>query len=481
MKVNKSLLLISALIASTIVQPINFVHAGHAPLDELKIANQMEAPVEPQEPVQEKFLDIKLVKSESGVEAWLVEDHSLPIISMDIGFIGAGSINESLEKQGLARLASNTMDEGAGEYDSKSFQKLLSDKSISFRFSSGRDNFQASLKTLTKNKDLAFELLDVALNQPRFDEEPVERRKQANLSRIRSSIANPDWIASRILNDRIYGNDPYAQNSGGTLTTLQALTTEDLKSFVENQISRRGLKISVVGDITASELKERMDKIFGDMNAGLPKSPLPMVELDLGTNYIHEMDIPQSVITIVGEGIDRFDPDYQAAKVMNFILGGGGFGSRLMEEAREKRGLTYGIYSSLSNLDRANLFTVSTSTKNASVQEMLDIIKSEIQKMQEEGVTEAELANAKSYLIGSLPLSLTSTDKISGLMLSLQLSGREQDYLEVREKEIEALTSEDIQRAARRILSGNFSTFIVGNPSHLKNEYIHVVDIPNAE
>lgn len=430
---------------------------------------------------QKKFLDIQVVKSKSGVEAWLVEDHSLPIISLDMGFIGSGSVNDPMNKQGLSRLVSNTMDEGAGKYDSQAFQKRLSDKSISLYFSSGRDNFSVSLKTLSKNKDLAFELLDVALNEPRFDEEPVERMRQANLSRIKSSLSKPDWLAARLMNDRIYGSDVYGQNSGGSLTSMAAITIEDLKEFTKNQIGKNRVKLSVVGDITAKELSQRIDEVFADMPEVNPAHKTEDVALDLTKNYIHEMDIPQSSVIIVGQGIDRFDPDYQAAKVTNFILGGGGFGSRLTEEAREEKGLTYGIYSSLSSLDRVDLFTISTSTKNETVDEMLKVIEGQISSIIENGVSEEELNNAKSYLIGSLPLSLSSTDKISSLMLSLQLSGREIDYLEDREQKIKAVTVADIKRVAQRILSQPRSSFIVGRPDDMDGTFEYVTDIPNAE
>ncbi len=429
----------------------------------------------------DKVLDIKEITTDKGIKIWYVEDKSLPIISMSFGFKGAGAVNERADKQGLVQLLSNTMDEGAGKYNSQEFQKILADNSISLYFSSNRDDFTGNLKTLSKYRDKAFELLKLAINEPRFDEEAVSRMKQANIARIKSSLSNPEWIAARIMNDVAYNGHPYAQNSGGTIKTIENIKIDELKKYTKTYFGKNNLMIAVTGDIGEDELKTRIDDIFGDLDDVKISDKEKISIKSSGEIIFYEMDIGQSVIRIYQNGIDKNHPDYQAAKVMNHILGGGGFGSRLTEEVREKRGLTYGIYSGFISMDYADLFKISTSTKNESVNEAIAIIKTEINKISENGVSQKELDDARNYLLGSLPLSLSSTDRISALMLNLQLSGRTADYLDIRKKEIENLKIEDIKRAASEILNSNLMNIVIvgkGNDSLNINQKIE--NIPNV-
>ena len=431
----------------------------------------------------EPFLDIQKVKSEKGdIEAWLVEDHSLPVISLQFAFKGAGSIRDNLDKQGTAQLLSNTMDEGAGKLTSQEFQKQLSDHSISLTFSSSRDNFGGQLKTLSRHQDKAFELLSLALNKPRFDEEPVGRMRDANLSRIRRAMSQPDWIAARLFNDIIYEGHPYALNSGGTLSSLPKITAKDLKNFKQEWLTRDRLHIGVTGDITAKKLKEVIDQIFSDLPIATDKKLIADIEPKHDNKtYVYHKDIPQSIISIGMPTLDKNDPDYYTLQVMNFIFGSSGFGSRLMEEAREKRGLTYGIYSGLRLNDHANVMTISASTKNESAREILDIVGDEMLNMRNAPVTKTELEDAKSYLIGSLPLSLTSTDNIAGMLLGLQLDERPADYLDHYEEKIQAVSAKDIQSLAKRLLnSENTTTIIVGKPENIENTIARDT-LPNVE
>lgn len=433
-----------------------------------------------------KMLDIQTVTSKSGITAWLVEDHSIPVIALKFAFKNAGTKHDPADKQGLARMVSNTLDEGAGDLNSQAFQKELQNLAITLNFSAGRDNFGGQVKTLTKHKDRAFELLTMALTMPRFDEEPVSRMRAANQSRIRSSMTNPDWMAARLLNDKAFAGHPYAQNSGGTLSTLENITIEDLRAFPK-QFGRDNLIVGVTGDLTADELKTVLDDVFG----GLPQTaPVQRSTADIdlqnqGKVFVYKKDIPQTIIEIVQPGIGRTDPDYHTAQVMNFILGGSGFGSRLMEEIREKRGLTYGVYSSLQDLDHIDTLSVSTSTKNELVPEMMGLIKAEWDKMTEAPVTVEELNAAQQYLIGSVPLSFTSTDNIAGFLLSLQSDELPTDYLEQRQTAIENVTPEDIQTLAQKLLDQNkFLTVLVGQPEMQTDSSNHVVildALPNVE
>lgn len=426
------------------------------------------------------LLDIKKVESQSGLEAWLVEDHSIPVIALQFAFRDAGTKNDPIEKQGLARMASNTMDEGAGDLDSQAFQKALQNLSITLRFSANRDHFTGQVKTLTRNKDEAFHLLKLALTAPRFDEEPVGRMRVSNQSRIKSALMDPDWMAARILNDRAFEGHAYALNSGGTLTTLDNITPDDLKAF-HKRLGRGALVVSAAGDITAEELAGLLDDIFGDMPEGEKPETESFKVSHKGQTYLYKQDIPQSVIEMVQPGIGRKDPDYQTSQVMNYILGASGFGSRLMEEVREKRGLTYGIYTYFQNYEGGDTMHVTTSTANENVGEVLSIIRQTWEGMRQAPVSDAELADAKSYLLGSLPLSLTSTDSIAGLLLSLQLDNLPIDYLDQRAEEIAKVSQDDVLALAKKILQpDDFMTVLVGQPTDVSDAEI-VVELPNAE
>ncbi len=429
---------------------------------------------------KKSYLDIQLVTSKTGISAWLVEDHSIPIIAMNYAFKGAGAKNDPADKQGLARLASNTMDEGSSNLDSMAFQKMLRDYSITLNFSATRDHFTGQLKTLTQNKNIAFNLLKNALVSPRFDEEPVARMRAANQSRIKRSASDPDWIAARIQNDIIFAGHPYAMNSGGTISSLDAITTDDLRAFHKG-LGRNQLIIGVVGDISAAELQESLDMIFGEMPIA-EISEAPQFDLqNAGKTYLYDMDIPQTVIEVAQKGVRQSDDGYYAAKVMNFIFGESGFGSRLMEEIREKRGLTYGIYSYFREYEETPVFHISTSTANENVPEMLDLITKEVDGIKGSDVDDTELAEAKSYLIGSLPLSLTSTSSIAQILTSLQIDELPIDYLDNRADYINAVSKEDVKMAAQHIFDiSRFTTTLVGAPEGMI-EFEKITTLPNVE
>lgn len=430
----------------------------------------------------ERFLDIQEVTSPGGITAWLVEDHSLPVLSLEFSFRGAGAALDPPDKQGLARLVSNTMDEGAGDRDSRAFQKALSDNSITLYFKSSRDDYSGTLKTLTRKRDLAFDLLRDAVSAPRFDGKAVERMRAANLANIRASLSDPDWLAARLMNDVAYQGHPYAMNSGGTLSTLLNVTTDDLRSFASKRLARDNLVVVAVGDIDAQVLGIALDRVFG----GLPeKADIPSIAgLEVQNQKevaLYKKDIPQSLIQIMMPGIGRDDVDWYKFHVMNFIFGSSGFGSRLTEEIREKRGLTYGIFSGNVQLDHLKAISIATSTENKNAGEILSLIRAEMEKMRAYPVTDKELADAKSYLIGAMPLALSSTDAIAGLILGLRMEKLPIDYLDRFKDRIAAVSAKDVQETAQRLLDPEKMTVaIVGAPEGVTPTRL-VETLPNVE
>lgn len=417
-----------------------------------------------------RLLDIKEVISDKGIKAWLVEDHSNPLIYMSFAFTEAGSASESLEKQGLARMVSNTLDEGAGYLDSQAFQEALRESSIKLGFSSSRDNFAGSLATLSENKMKAFNLLQLALTEPRFDKDPVERMRQANIARIKNSLSDPDWLVSRLMLDTVFENHPYGLNSGGTISSLNNITEQDLRDFTKRYFTRDRLVISVAGDITEDELRSVLDGVFGSLPEKSPDDEeikdIPDIKVqNTGKITMHRSDLPQSFIRIVQEGIDDASPDYYPALVMNNILGSGGFGSRLMEIVREQEGLTYGIYSNLQHYNHADLLLVSVSTENANVNRILEIIQDEWKKLKDQGVSETELTDAKNFITGSMPLSLSSLSGIVSVMNSLQVKGYNKDYLDNYVTNVNSVNKQDVDQVAKTYLDEDkFAIIMVGNP-----------------
>lgn len=409
---------------------------------------------------------VERVVSPGGIEAWLVQDHANPIIAMDIAFRGGSSVEG---KPGLAHMVSGLLDEGAGPLDSQTFQGKLEDLAIELSFNTGKDSFRGSLKTLTENRDTAFDLFRLALTQPRFDKEPVERVRGQILTSLARELQSPDAVAARAWYKLVFAGHPYAVSVRGEPETIKAITLNDLKAFTKAWLAREGMVVGVVGDITPDQLKPLLDNTFG----ALPAKHPPITIADTapkapGRTEVIIRDNPQSVAVFGEAGVKRADPDWYAAYVMNYILGGGGFSSWLTEEVREKRGLAYSVYSYLAPYDHAGLITGGVATQNARTEESLKLIKEQWARMKAEGPSEQQLADAKTYLTGSFPLQLDSTDSIAGLLVSMQLETLGIDYLDKRNGYIQSVTMDHVKKVADRLLDPDRLTFVVvGKPEGL--------------
>ncbi len=413
-----------------------------------------------------RALDIKEVTSSKGVKAWLVEDHTIPLIAMTFSFKG-GAAADPEGKDGVAHFLSSMLDEGAGDLDSATFQSLIQSKSIKLSFETERDEFEGSLQTLAENRDEAFRLLKLALTAPRFDQEPLERMRNQILLGIQQDAEDPEDIASDAWMKTVFGAHPYGRNTKGSLAGVKAVSSADLKALTERLFARNGLLISVVGDIDEATLKRLLDDTFGSLpeKSGMPATPEaealrgPRIE-------VISRDIPQSVIQFGLRGIKRDDPDFIPAYVMNFVLGDGGFGSRLTEEVREKRGLSYSVYTGLYPLERSGIIIGGAATVNDRAAETIDILRREIARMAEEGPTAKELNEAKTYITGSYALRFDSNRKISRQLLAIQRDKLGIDYVNRRNALIEAVTLDDVKRVARRLLDADGLVFtVVGKPN----------------
>ena len=411
-------------------------------------------------------MKIQQVKSPNGVEAWLVEEHSVPIMAMDFAFKG-GSAQDPAGKEGLAHFVTTILDEGAGDLTAERFHEMMEELAIKMRFDAGQDHFTGSFETLTVNRDAGLELLRLALTKPRFDADAIDRMRTQLTASLAFADKEPAKVAGRAWSKAAFGDHPYGRTSEGTKETLAAIARDDLVRYTSKVFARDTLKISVVGDIDAKTLGLLLDKVFGALPAKSNLVPIPPVQVaERAAQTVIQMNVPQSVAVFGHAGPLRKDPDFMPDFMVNYIMGGGGFNSRLMEQVREKRGLAYSVYTYLSTYDRSGVMLGNVATKNDAIYKSLDVIRAEFKRMADEGPTEKELADAKSYLTGSYPLRFDTSPKIASQLLGIQLEDLGIDYIDKRNALIETVTLADIRAVAKRLMRpDNLIVTIAGQPT----------------
>jgi zinc protease len=416
-------------------------------------------------------IEIQRVVSPGGIEAWLVEDHRIPLMALNLSIRGGASLDPA-GKEGLALLTASLLDEGAGGLTASVFQKEMADKSIALSYGADQDSFSASVKTLTKFRDRAFDMLALSLTKPRFDADAVERVRNEMVTSIAQSMGAPGWAARRRLSETVFAGHPYARPANGTIASLRAIAVPDMRQFMKTRLGRDQMLVTAAGDITPAELGPALDRIFAALPAKAAPFTVPdVVAKDHGQTIIIQRELPQTLIMMAEPGITRNDPDWYAGQIVNYTLGGGGFQSRLMEDVRgagSKKGLSYGFSSAFVPYKHGGLVLASGSTKNATAGETLGVVKDEFAKMHKDGITQAELDDAKTYITGSFPLSFTSTDRLAALLMQLRVQDLGIDYLDRRDALINGVTLEDAKRVCARLLDpAKLTTIMVGQPQGL--------------
>jgi zinc protease len=410
---------------------------------------------------------IERVVSPGGIEAWLVREPAIPMIAVDFAFVG-GAVQDAAGKGGTANLVASLLDEGAGDLDSKAFHARLERKAIELGFQAERDTLRGTLRTLTENRDEAFEDLRLAVTAPRFDQTDVEIIRAQILSMLRRAATSATDIANLRWWQTAFADHPYGRPVDGTPESVPTIGVDDLKDYTRRVLARANLKVAVVGDIDAEAVKSMLDRVFGALPAQPELKPVATVSPQgLGRRIVIKLDVPQAVVTFGGSGIARKDPDFMAAYIVNHILGGGAFSSRLFQEVREKRGLAYSVSDSLVWLNHTALFLGATATRADRAGETLELIDEEIHRLAENGPTADELAKAKAYLNGSFALNLDTSSKIAALLVQLQRDGLGIDYFARRPDMINAVTLDDARRVAKRLLDGGMLVTVVGRPEGL--------------
>lgn len=405
----------------------------------------------------------QIVETETGITFWLIEDHSAPVIALDFAFSG-GIAQDPIDKMGRANLLSAMLGNGADDLDEKTFQETLADYSIALSFNARRDYFTGAFKTLSKYKETAASLLQKTLTKPHFTQDTFNRIKQDTITSLEQKQTTPTWLLWRTFNDFYYQDHPYTKPSQGTFKTIEALTIDDLNQFIDDYFSKEHLKISIAGDITAEDAKEMVDTIFASLQNESAYTPIDAFSRPFFDEEKHvELDIPQTFLLMGRPGLDETDPDWAAIVVSEYLIGGGSFNSLLMEKARTEKSLTYGISSSLLTQQFADLFIIQTSMSRDNYDEMKQTITDALNEALQEGFTHEQIDAAKAYLIGSLPLSLTTTQSIADTYLNIQLQELPITYLEDRTRNLQAVTQNDVRRATARLLGDlSFTRISVG-------------------
>ncbi len=413
--------------------------------------------------VPAQAIEIKQVVSPKGIKAWLVEDQSVPLISMNFAFSGGAAQDPEL-KPGVASMLTGLLDEGAGPMNSEAFQTRLDELSIELGFDAGRDEISGTIQTLAENRQEAMRLLHLALTSPRFDNEPVERIRAQVLSSLRRSERSPGRLASDALMQAAYPGHAYSRPVGGTAESIATISIADLKAFREKTFARDNLKVAIVGAIDPAAAALMLDEVFGALPAKAALVPVPDVEPKAVGRIDLTLPVPQALIRFTAPGIKRDDPDFIPASVAAYILGGGSE-SRLFRAVREERGLAYSIGIGLNPLEHSGSIDGGTQTTAGQSEAVIDLVGKELARFGDEGPTEAELATAKAYLIGSYPMRFVSTDNIAGQLLAIQMDNLGIDYVDRRNDLIAAVTIDDVRRVAKRLFQAKNFTFVrVGPP-----------------
>ena len=412
-------------------------------------------------------MNIEKITSPSGIEAWLVQERTVPLITLNYAFQG-GASQDDAGKSGTANLAADLLDEGAGDLDGKTFHERLENHAIDLSFRVGRDDFHGSLRALNEHRDEAFDLLRLALTAPRFDADAIERVRGQELSNLRPDTTNPNTISSSQWWATAFPGHPYGREPNGTLESLPRVTAADMRDYVRRSFARDQLTVSIVGDVDAKTAGELIDRAFAKLPAKGDLKPVTQATpVGLSRRIVINLNVPQAVVTFGGPGLERSDPDFMAGYIVNHILGGGSFTSRLYREVREKRGLAYGVSDSLVWFNKAAVVIGGTATRSDKTSEALAIIEAETKRMAAEGPTAEELSAAKSFLKGSYALSLDTSAKIAAQITQIQLDKLGIDYIQRRGAMIDAVTLSDAKRVAKRLYGGGMLVTVAGQPTGL--------------
>ncbi len=410
-------------------------------------------------------LPIQHWKTPSGASVLYVENHDMPMVDFKVEF-AAGSSYDTRAVSGLAGMTRHLMPLGAGKMSEDQISSKLADMGVQMGGDFDRDLSAFSLRTLTSETAPAVEILASIIEQPVFDEKVLEREKSRQIAVLKDAEMNPGHLAEENFTKMLYGNHPYALQPEGTIDTVKSLTRDEMVDFYRKHYTAGREVISIVGDISRQDAEKAAAELSGHLG---PDVALPAIPEVANPAAPETKMIPypssQSHILIGYPGVKRDDPDYFPLLVGNYVLGGGGFESRLLNEVREKRGLAYSVYSYFFPLEERGPFKVGLQTRKDQTQEALSIVMKTIDDFVKNGPTEKDLVAAKENLVGGFPLRIDSNAKILDYLGMIGFYHLPLTYLDDFTNKVNAVTVEDIRDAfARRIDPSKMVTVVVGAP-----------------
>lgn len=389
------------------------------------------------------------VVEQNGVTAWLVEDHSVPVVSLAWAWPG-GSANDPAGREGLAALSAALLSEGAGDLDNIAFADAMRDAGIGLSFSADRDSFDGSFRALSTALPEAVRLARLAMARPRLDASAITRVRARSVLGARQALETPAGIARRAFWEAAFPN--FSAGRLPTPESLTAITEAEIRACLAAQLRQGGAMVAASGAINATALRAVMAELFADLPAGLPAAT-PSLPALAGFGMVQrENAAPQSTLMFGQDGLLPSDPGWEGFQVALRILAGGGFTSRLMRSIREERGLTYGIGAGLDVLFGRGIVIGNVATENSKVGEVWGLIRAAWAEMAANGPTAEEVADAVAFLGGSLPLQFTDTRRTASLLLGLRQTGRSPDWLAGRPGRLAALDRSNVAAVARRVL-----------------------------
>jgi zinc protease len=418
-------------------------------------------------------IDAKRTVLSNGLTVLHSENHSLPIVMVTLT-VKAGQRHEPKEKAGLANLTAELLTEGTKNRSSREISEEIDFIGASLNASAGNDFTTITLSVLKKDIDKGFELFSDVLLNATFPQAEIDRKREMIKGSLRQQEEDPSFLAGRAFKKEVFGEHPYGRLIEGSTDTLDKITKSDLVTFYSGFFLPNNAILSISGDLTSDELDSEMKKYLGAWKkADLPLIPRADIEGRKAKSVIKiDRDLTQANIIVGHLGISRDNPDYYAVSVMNYLLGGGGFSSRLMQSVRDKMGLAYDVHSFFSAYKEDGSFQIGVQTKNESANVALDEIFKQIERMQNEMVSDEELSDAKAYLTGSFSRRLDTSRKIADFFASVEFFGLGADYIEKYPSYINSVTKEDVLRVAKKYLhTGYYVLVVVANQEKAALKY----------
>jgi len=402
------------------------------------------------------------VVTENGMTVLIVDQPSLPIVTVNV-LMQAGAVYDSDAKAGLAYMVAGMLDEGTKTRSATEIAEQIEFIGGELSAQGGEDFTTATLRVLTKDRDLGFTLLADILMNPRFDAKEVARVRDELVGFLQGEKDEPGIVAGKAFNEIVFKGNPYHRPANGDEKTVTKLTRQELVEFHDKFYRPNRAIMAIVGDLRESEALDLVRKHFGKwapkallVPAFHAPEPLPKPTLKL-----IDKDLTQATIVLGHVGIDRRNPDFYAVAVMNYILGGGGFSSRLVNRIRDEQGLAYDVDSVFEASVMPGSFAVHLQTRNAAANQALAGVFQELKRIRSEPVSDQELTDAKAYLIGSFPLRLDTTAKLASLLNLVELHGLGLSYFDDYPKAIAAVTKADILRVAQKYLNPDLYALVV--------------------